>query len=366
MDTNHTLPVAFSWRLPQGGSPGNHTRGGQFKDEDVGLPPFEAQVAFCKNAEAAGIKSVLIDISYAKPDPMVLATALAMHTDSVELLIAVRSGLITPTYFVKQINTLSVLSNGRVRLNVVAGYNPVEQHYYGDWLPHDERYDRTEEFLAITKGLWNGNPVDFKGNYYHIEQAQLGTPFVASSRTHPYTYVAGGSEKARNLAISHGDCWMRFPDKKSEMETVLKETSSTGTEVGFRCSVMIRNTAEEALHATLEATGLNNKASHQQMESSFQRQTDSQSFKEYYEKAIDEWLDDHLWSGAVRSHGTTALALVGTPEEISDTIIEYRQLGVTQYILAAWGKEEEMLRFGQDVIPLVREKEKYLKQEELL
>ena len=34
-------------------------------------------------------------------------------------------------------------------LNVVTGGDPDEQRRYGDWLAHDQRYERTGEFLGV-------------------------------------------------------------------------------------------------------------------------------------------------------------------------------------------------------------------------
>ena len=46
----------------------------------------------------------------------------------------------------------SSLSGGRVVLNVVTGGDPEEQRRYGDWLDHDARYARTDEFLTVIRG----------------------------------------------------------------------------------------------------------------------------------------------------------------------------------------------------------------------
>ncbi|MGH9894610.1 MAG: LLM class flavin-dependent oxidoreductase, partial [bacterium] len=61
-----------------------------------------------------------------------------------------------------------------------------------------------------------------------------------------------------------------------------------------------------------------------------------------------------LWTGAVRSHGAPAIAMVGTPEEIASALMEYRSIGVSQFILSGWPKIEEMIYFGREVIPRVR------------
>ena len=123
--------------------------------EQSGVPDLPAHVEFCRHAERCGIESLLTAFGFHRPDPIVLAAALACRTESVTFMIAVRSGVVAPTAFVQQINTLSVLTGGRVCLNVVIGHTPEEQHYYGDFLSHDERFERTDEFLTVCRALWD-------------------------------------------------------------------------------------------------------------------------------------------------------------------------------------------------------------------
>jgi len=47
------------------------------------------------------------------------------------------------------------------------------------------------------------------------------------------------------------------------------------------------------------------------------------------------------------------LPLVGTPADIADAFMEYRDAGVSQFILSGWPKLAEMVRFGREVLPLV-------------
>ncbi len=81
------------------------------------------------------------------------------------------------------------------------------------------------------------------------------------------------------------------------------------------------------------------------------------SIKATYALAAQEWPTRNFWTGAVPYIGPTAIALVGTPAEIAGAFMEYRDAGVSQFILSGWPKLEEMIRFGRDVLPLVREKE---------
>src|SRR3954468_10458929 len=95
-------PMRFHWSLSQAGQP---LRRALAVAAHTGLPPFEAQLALCRRAEAFGIDSMLMAIGYARPDPVVLSAALARRTDSIRFMVACRAGLISPVAFVQQINT---------------------------------------------------------------------------------------------------------------------------------------------------------------------------------------------------------------------------------------------------------------------
>src|SRR5229473_5227434 len=175
--------LRFHWRLPQGGERPGASRALQASLAQTGLPDLGPQAQFCRCAEDCGIDSLLVDFGWSKADPILLSAALGAATEKIKLIVAYRSGLICPTSFVQQLNTLSHLINGRFSLNIVAGHSPEEQGYYGDFFAHDERYKRTEEFLAICNAFWNnGAAVDFDGKYYRVEKGKLNTPFRSPDR----------------------------------------------------------------------------------------------------------------------------------------------------------------------------------------
>ncbi len=112
-----------------------------------GQPDMEGWLRFARCAEEAGIESVLQSFSRYEPDTLMVACAVGRATRKLKFIVAYRSGLMQPTTFVQQINTLSGLIEGRVAVNIVAGSSTAEQRGYGDFLEHDERYARAEELL---------------------------------------------------------------------------------------------------------------------------------------------------------------------------------------------------------------------------
>jgi alkanesulfonate monooxygenase len=353
---NFSTEPRFHWRLIQGGEVDGASRSYQAGLRDTGIPDLVPQIDFCRHAERCGIDSLLVDFGWAKPDPILLSAALGCATKKIKLIVAYRSGLLCPTSFVQQLNTLSQLIQGRFSLNIVAGNSPQEQRYYGDYLSHDERYDRTEEFLAICNAFWSGNgDVNFQGRYYQVENGKLNTPFYSEERTAPEIYIAGNSDPAKRVAITQGTCWMRFPERHDELEKKIQPVLDRGKEVGLRFSIIARPTREEAVeaaHALVQ--GINPNFDDRAKEKELAAQSDSVAIRSMHQASGHDWLTNTLWTGAARTHGPAAIALVGSPAEIASTLLDYYRIGVTQFIISGWPKRESMEFFSREILPLVR------------
>jgi len=349
-----TAPLRFHWRLIQGGDL-EGTIGPERLSSATALPEIAAQIAFCREAEQSGIDSVLVDVSTGKPDPMVLGMALAASSERLKFMVAHRPGLMSPALFVQQVNTFSTLADGRITLNMVAGHSLAEQMTYGDDIPHDARYERMREYMAICARFWSAEgPVNFSGQHYRIQESCLKTPFVAPDRSAPEVYVGGGSTNARETASVLADCWLRFADTPENIAGETAAMRAAGVEVGLRLSCFVRPTRSEAVAAArhlLKGPSVDRRRS---SEASFVKASDSKSLQQTYSLGEREWLTPCLWAGAVRALGATTVALIGTPDEVAEGIMNFKDIGVSQFIFHGWPKWEEMRRFGKYVIPLVR------------
>src|ERR1044072_6211662 len=172
--------LRFHWSMS---AAGDATRATKARADVSGVPDLEAHVEFCRSAEQAGVEYLLTAFGSHPPDAGGLAAALGMASERIKFLVAVRSGVCSPTAFVQQINTISVLTGGRVGLNFVNGHSESEQRYYGDFLDHDQRYARGDEFLDVCRALWAGRgPVTYTGRHFRVEDAALNTPFRSPAR----------------------------------------------------------------------------------------------------------------------------------------------------------------------------------------
>jgi alkanesulfonate monooxygenase len=351
--------LRFHWMLPKGGEvEGGPDLGAKTvarERPDAGLPDLAARTAFCRRAEEHGIDSVLLSFGWYETDPLLLAAALGLATSRLRFIVAYRSGLLVPASFVQQVNTLSTLIGGRVALNLVAGHSPEEQRFYGDFLSHDERYERTVEFLAVCRAFWRRETVGFDGRYYRVEGGRLGTPFLAPDRQAPEIYVGGQSAAAQALAIAHADCWLCVGDAPRALADRVGPALERGIGIGLRMGVIVRPSHEEALAA---ATALVRDPLLKRKETSFVKGSDSVLFPSSLAAAERSgWLAPAIWTGAVPYFGAPSMSLVGSPEEVAEAILEFARVGVSQFILHGWPKLDEMIRFCRDVLPLVRSRE---------
>ena len=353
------MSLRFHWMMPKGGEVGMKTAQETSRvattkaSSPAALPDMEGWVRFARYAEEAGIESVLLSFSRYEPDTIFVACAVGQATTKLKFIVAYRLGLMQPATFVQQINTLSGVINGRVSLNVVAGSSALEQRGYGDFLDHDERYARAEEFLSVCRSFWAGNgEVNFSGKYCRVEKGKIFTPFQAPDRTEPEIYVSGHSEQAQHLAMTRASCYLRLIDTPENLRPIVKPFRERGVEVCLRLCVICRPTMDEALtavHALLPPEEI------EKQERNILASSDSQTLRDALAAADNVgWMNRNLYAGLVPFYGSSAITLVGTPAELAHAFMEYKEIGVTQFIIAGWPKLEEMMIFGREVLPLVR------------
>ena len=316
-------------------------------------PEMDGWVRFARCAEDAGIESVLVALNRYEPDPLMISCALGRATERLKFIAAYRSGLMQPTTFVQQVNTISGLIQGRIDLNIVAGSSTLEQHGYGDFLAHDERYARAEEFLAVCNNFWRADgEVDFAGKYYQVERGRLHTPFLAPDRAAPEIYISGHSEASEKLAYSQGTCWLRVADTPEKLAPVVARAREHGIRICLRLGLICRPTRAEAISAAEALLPADRR------ESTTRLKDDSQMYREGAAVASDAfWLNHSLWAGLVPHYGPVWTTLLGSPQELADAFLAYKQIGVSEFIVSGWPELDAVETFGREVLPLIRSAE---------
>lgn len=364
--------LRFHWMLPKGGEvslngPQTPREAANYRlfatraGSPAPKPDIPGWTHFGKQAEEAGIDSLLVSFSRYEPDPILVISALGQTTTKLRYIAAYRSGLMKPTTFVQQLNTVSAFMPGRLSINIVAGSSTAEQRGYGDYLAHDERYARAEEFLAVCNSFWSGNgDVNFEGKYYQVEQGKLYTPFFASAGSKPEIYISGHSAPAEQLARSQATCLLRVADTPETLQPAVARMRQLGLEVCLRMCVISRPTGAEAVAV---AESLLPDSDLGQYERSVAVKNDSQMYREASEVGKDDqsrWISPLLWKGFVPYYGPVWTTLLGSFDEVAGALLDYKRIGVSQFIMSGWPELDEVMNFGREVVPRVRRAEAQL------
>lgn len=323
------MGLRFHWILPQAGEMTHQETARVAPPRSSSSTEATDMVGWCRfaqQAEEVGIESVLLSFGNDEPDPLMMACALGLATQKLKFIVTYRLGLMQPTTFVQQVNSTSTFIDGRIALNIMADRSPIKQRSYGDFSDPDQGYARAEEFLAICNAFWQRNgEVNFKGKFYNVEGGKLNTPFLAPDRSAPEVYIAGHSQQAMDLARTQGASWLRVIDTPSNLNPIAEQAQKEKTEICLRVCMVCRPTKEEAIAAaeTLRSEGA----------------------------IVKQVRDDNCLAHA------DSQTLVGTPEDLVEVFLGYKKLGVTQFVIAGWPKLDEMLIFGHEVLPLIRQAE---------
>ncbi|HYQ27908.1 MAG TPA: alkanesulfonate monooxygenase, partial [Polyangiaceae bacterium] len=67
--------------------------------------------------------------------------------------------------------------------------------------------------------------------------------------------------------------------------------------------------------------------------------------------------DKRLWTeiAALTGASGNSTALVGTAEQVADSLLDYWDLGVTTFLIRGFDPLEDAIEYGRELIPRVRE-----------
>jgi probable F420-dependent oxidoreductase len=103
----------------------------------------------------------------------------------------------------KQIATIDLLSGGRLRIAVGAGWNAAE--YEGLGADFTSRRDRLEEQVEVLRRLWTEPLVTFEGRFHHLDQVGIN-PLPA--RRIPILLGTGAADPVLRRVVRLADGWM--------------------------------------------------------------------------------------------------------------------------------------------------------------
>jgi alkanesulfonate monooxygenase len=354
--------LRFHWFLPTQGDGRGLIETGEAPPPGVAGGLREASISYLTRvataAEDLGFEAALTPTGGWCDDAWVVTAMLSETSERLKFLIAFRPGMVSPTLAAQMAATFQWHSRGRLLLNVVTGGDADEQRAFGDFLPKDERYRRTAEFLEIVRRLWAGERVDFEGEHLRVEGATIHRlPEPA-----PPLYFGGSSPAAGEVAAEHVDVYLTWGEPPAavaeKVEWVRALAAERGREVrfGIRLHTISRDRAEDAwagAQGMLEAVPAELIA---QIQARL-RQSESEGQRRMLElhggTAANLEVSPNLWAGVGLGRGGAGTALVGSHEEVAERIAEYAEVGIEEFVLSGYPHLEELYWFGEGVLPLL-------------
>jgi len=351
--------LTLHWFLPTSGDsrtvsplgPNGHFR----------APTLEYLALVAQTAEHFGFEGVLTPTGTACEDAWLVTAALIPQTTRLKFLVAFRPGLITPTLAAQQAAAFQRLSGGRLLLNVVTGGTAAEQQRFGDFSDHNERYERTDEFLTVLRGALNGNGFDFEGKYFRVADATVS----ASPDPMPAIYFGGASDAAEQVAARHVDVYLAWGEPPAMVAPRLQRMRELATangrslRFGIRLHVIARERAEDAWRETERFLALvddDTIGAAQSVLAHNQSVGQQRMVSLHGGKKENLVVSPNLWAGYGLIRGGAGTALVGSYEEVADRIEEYYALGFEEFILSGQPHIEECYWFAEGVMPILRKR----------
>ena len=318
--------------------------------------------AFAQAHETAGFDRVLVGYTSTSAEGFAVTGYAAAHTERLGYLIAHRPGFVAPTLTARAAATLDHVTNGRVALHIITGGSDAEQTRDGDWLDHDTRYRRTDEYLGVVRRMWTEPaPFDHAGEFYRFASA-----FSEVKPLRPDgipLYFGGASGAAAAVAARHCDVYALWGEPLAAVKQRIADIHEQAATFGRRprISVSLRpiiapteaqawERARRILAKVMEArpsvvgegAGMRPQAVGARRLVEFARES--------------EVHDKRLWTpiaAAMGGAGNTT-ALVGTPEQVAESLLDYYDIGCTTLLIRGFDPLNDALEYGRELIPLVR------------
>ena len=321
---------------------------------------------FARTHEEAGFDMVLTGYSSSTPDGFEVAGYAAAHTERLGYLIAHRPGFVAPTLAARKAATLDQLTNGRIALHIITGGNDIEQRQDGDWLDHDSRYRRTDEYLDVMRRIWNETePFDHDGEFYHLQAAYS----QARCRQYPHVplFFGGASEAALDTASRRADLFALWGEPRASIAEriadVRQRVSAAGrnpADMRFSLSArpILADTEEKAWRRAEEILARIQQATAGRITPGVPTRPQSEGAWRLLRFAAEGNLhDERLWMPIAAASGASGstTCLVGTPQQVADALLAYYDLGCSAFIIRGFDPLADAANYGRELIPLVRE-----------
>lgn len=158
-------------------------------------------------------------------DPLLVVPAMALLTRHLGFAVTYSTTYHPPYECARVFTSLDHLTGGRIGWNIVTSFlESAARNGLGAYLPHDQRYDRADEYVAVTRALWERSwaddavvrdtdadlfadpgkvrAIDHKGPWFSVCGPHQCEP---SPQRTPVLYQAGSSPRGTAFAARHAE-----------------------------------------------------------------------------------------------------------------------------------------------------------------
>lgn len=303
-------------------------------------------------AEKLQIDSVLFPIRYVgnigghtensgQLDPLSIISALAAETKQIHLIAAVLPGFIHPATLAKISSTIDIISDGRFHINLVSGWFKEEQEMFGiEWIQHNERYERSSEYLEVLKGLWTEEQFTYQGNFYQVKDARL-TP-KPIQKPYPAIYQGGNSQEAQEMAGRLSDYYFMNGAPIEELTKQMKDVRRIANEHSRSIKFAV-NAFVIARETSIEA---------QKEHEYIIEQADDEVIQQFKNRKETKgmWKNASSVSDFVANNEGFRTGLIGSYEEVAQKIQQLQEIGIDKILVTFRKPLEELPVFYEKVI----------------
>ncbi len=318
--------------------------------------------ASAKAHEDAGFDRILIGWYSNGPDGLQIAAHAGAHTERLGFLVAHRPGFMAPTNAARAFATLDQLTEGRAAIHVISGGDDADQARDGDWLPKDARYERTDEYVSILRRVWTADaPVDHEGAHYRIKGASPEPRTV--QRPHIPVYFGGASDAALRVAGRHADVYALWGETRAQVAEITArvraEAARHGRTIRFSLSFRpILAATEEQAWAKAESILARIQAVRGEaaLGPAAGAPANAGSQRLLAAAAQGDRPEGRLYTAIARATGArgNTTALVGTPRQVAEALLEYHDLGVDTFLIRGFDPLDDAVDYGRELLPLTR------------
>ncbi|GAA4549661.1 LLM class flavin-dependent oxidoreductase [Pseudonocardia xishanensis] len=285
------------------------------------------------------IDRVLVGYSSIWPHNHATAPYILGMTEKFSPIVAHRPGVMAPTAAARYFATLDVLARGRLAINVVVGGSDKDLHREGDATPKSERYERAIDYLDLVRRTWTEpSSFDHEGRFYSAESVKILTRPVQGQVP---IFMGGESDAAVDFGARHADLYMLwgepFAGTRERIARVRAAADGYARPMEFSLSLRLFLGDSED-DAWAKARAVEQQIADAQGGHAFLRSsaTDSSVGRRRALALTEEELHDTcFWTGLTRLLGgfANSQALVGTEEQVLDTLGTYHDLGVGTFLV---------------------------------